>query len=248
MRSRWLILSTEKLLDRINGSVENSSRIYLEEWLKTVADVIEPHCLVLDAGSGEGMYRHLFGRVSYESADFCKVAKLYVKPTYVCDLAKIPVEDERYDVVICTQVLEHVPEPIEVLKEFYRILKPGGKLFLSAPLFFEEHEQPYDFYRYTQFGLANLLTTVGFRVSSIEWLEGYYGTLSYQMNIAARSLSMREEMYGHGIRGHLLLLFLQGLRIQFALLAAFFSRLDVSYKHASKGMCKNYRCVSVKPV
>ena len=63
----------------------------------------------------------------------------------------IPVDDGHFDRVICNQVLEHVPEPEKAVAELYRVLKPGGRIFLSAPLFFAEHQKPYDFFRYTLF-------------------------------------------------------------------------------------------------
>ena len=81
-------------------------------------------------------------------------AKTYTEQDYVCDLAAIPVDDARFDHVRLTQVLEHLPEPATVLAELRRVLKPGGTLWLTAPLFYAEHERPYDFFRYTPFGLA----------------------------------------------------------------------------------------------
>ena len=52
----------------------------------------------------------------------------------LCDLADIPVEDARFDHVLLTQVLEHLPEPATVLGELHRVLRPGGTLWLTAPL------------------------------------------------------------------------------------------------------------------
>ena len=76
---------------------------------------------------------------------------------HVCDLSQIPVESGKYDLVLMTQVLEHLPEPAKVLRELYRVLKPGGTLWLSTPFYYEEHEVPYDFYRYSQYGLRHFL-------------------------------------------------------------------------------------------
>ena len=132
---------------------------------------------MLDAGSGRAPYRDLFTHARYETADFLAVkGKTYTEQDYVCDLADIPVEDARFDHVLLTQVLEHIPEPRLVLAELHRVLKPGGTLWLTAPLFYAEHEKPYDFYRYTQFGLRHLLEGAGFAVREVEWMEGYLGT------------------------------------------------------------------------
>ena len=103
-------------------------------------------------------YRSLFDHVTYESIDFCKVDKEYAAPTYIGDATAIPVSDGRYDfLVLMTQVLEHLPDPVKVLCEVNRVMKPASTLWLSCPLFYQEHEQPYDFFRYTQFGLRHLL-------------------------------------------------------------------------------------------
>ena len=149
------------------------------------------------AGAGEGAYRAHFAQTRYEAADFQQVDKPYGQLDYVCDLDSIPVEDERYDLVLCTQVLEHLPEPADVLTELHRVLRAGGTLWLSqAPLYFPEHEQPYDFYRYTSFGLEHRLTRAGFVLDSLDWLEGYLGTLSFQL----ASCRSRATSQASGIR------------------------------------------------
>lgn len=176
----------------------NSSRTYLHAFASKAAAPLAPNALVLDAGAGHAPYRHVFAHVRYESADFRQVDKEYGDMTYVCDLASIPVPANHYDLVLLTQVLEHLPEPRDVLREIYRVLKPGAQLWLSAPLFFPEHEVPYDFYRYTQFGFKHLLTSVGFAVEHTEWLEGYYGTLAYQLLTAAKALPVHPRQYGGG--------------------------------------------------
>ena len=135
--------------------------------------------------------------------------------------------DGTYDLVLCSQVLEHIPEPVIVLKEIRRVLKPDGQAWLSAPLFYEEHETPYDFHRYTQFAWRRMAAEAGFTVESLEWLEGYYGTISYQLMMASYSLSM-------------IWLPLKAFLFVFAQVVGF---LDIKFKVTNTGMPKNYRCV-----
>jgi SAM-dependent methyltransferase len=167
----------------------NSSRVYLDRFAAAAGAATPAGGRVLDAGAGDGPYRHQFAHAEYEAADFEAVpGKEYAGNHYVCDLAAIPVEDDRYDTILFSQVLEHIPEPLAVLSELRRVLKPGGQIFASAPLFYEEHEQPYDFYRYTQFGLRRLFEAAGFRDLRIDWLEGYLGTVSYELDVFARAV------------------------------------------------------------
>ena len=230
-------------------SLYNSSRVYLAEFARRAGASAAEQDLVLDAGAGHAPYKKHFSHAIYESADFGQVKdKNYAPITYVCDLASIPVDDERYDLVFCSQVLEHLPDPQTALHEFYRILKPGKALWLSAPLFFAEHEQPYDFYRYTQFGFTHLLQEAGFEVESIEWLEGYFGTLSYQMITIAREMPSKPADYGGGLIGVCGALLSLGLRPLAFGLARLFSYYDGRHKYVSSGLCKNYAIIARKPV
>lgn len=222
----------------------NSSRKYLDDYAKQAALSVPAGALVLDAGAGTGPYKRHFSHTTYESADFCDLDNV----TYICDLTSIPVEDRRYDLVFCSQVLEHLPEPKDALKEIHRVLKPDGTLWLSAPLFYEEHEAPYDFYRYTQYGFKYLLESAGFTIRKIEWLEGYYGTLSYQLNIAASSLPWHPKHYGGGILGVMSAVVVLILKPLFAMSAILFSRLDLRKKLTSIGQCKNYAIVAIKGI
>jgi SAM-dependent methyltransferase len=236
-------MMTEKLITRLRV---NSSRKYLHDFVSAAAASTSKGGRVLDAGAGDCLYKPLFSDALYESADFCQLDKAYGDITYVCDLTSIPVEEGRYDTVILTQVLEHVPEPKDVLRELCRVLKPGGRLWLSAPAFYAEHEVPYDFYRYTQFGLQYLLESAGFRVTSLEWLEGYYGTLSYQLENAATQLPLRPADFGGGPIGFISALLALVLKPVFLLLSFLFARLDIRSKHVLAGHCKNYAVVAVR--
>lgn len=226
----------------------NSSRYRLWQENATFAATIPQDALVLDAGAGEAPYRSLFKHTRYESADFHKVNKPYAPSTYVCDLKNIPVEDNRFDFIVFNQVMEHLPEPALVLNELYRVLKPGGKMIYTGPLFYEEHEQPYDFYRYTQFALRYLFNTTGFVIERIDWLEGYFGTVGYQLNGMARYLPYHPRAINAGIAGYVLAPILFLLKILFATLSIMFHLLETRIKFTACGYPKNYVAIVRKPV
>jgi SAM-dependent methyltransferase len=203
---------------------------------------------MLDAGAGDSPYRDLFSHVTYEAADVCvRQTHDYQYVDYVCDLSEIPVPNDRYDFILCTQVLEHVPHPQKVLAEFHRVLKPGGTLWLSAPLSFEEHEIPYDFFRYTQYGFRSMMQEAGLDVTDIGWVQGYLGTLAYQLNLARFCLPSRPKMYGGGVLGWISAALSFPLRPLFLLLAIYFARLDLRAKYTGAGHCLDYYVIARKP-
>jgi SAM-dependent methyltransferase len=220
---------------------------HLERWVASAAKALPPGSLVLDAGSGPAPFRRHFDHVLYETADHLKNSYEYFPPTYTCDLNAIPVADGRFDLVVCTQVLEHVPNPVAVLKELARVLKDDGVILLSAPLFFEEHEGPYDFFRYTQWGFRHVAAEAGLSVKEFGWVEGYYATLAHQLSIASQSLvpsHVTKVSRWYEIFPMHVLVFV--LRLQFSLLARLFTRLDMRLPDTTNGMCINYRLMLVK--
>ena len=65
--------------------------------------------------------------------------------------------ETRYDVIVMIEVLEHIRQPFEAIDNIHRLLKPGGRLVLSTPFLFPLHDRPMDFFRYTRYGLQELL-------------------------------------------------------------------------------------------
>ena len=203
--------------------------------------------LVLDAGAGHQPYRHHFAHCRYESADFEAIRKPYAQSTFVCDLAHLPVEDERYDALVFSQVMEHLPDPLTVLNELYRVLKPGGRMFYSGPFWFEEHEKPYDFYRYTSFALRHLFEKSAFQIEDLRWLEGYLGTVTKQLRSMTKALPTSLRAYGGGAAGVSILVMALAFR-QFArLLAHGFAYADRQTRHTETGYPINYLAILRRP-
>lgn len=141
------ILSDESI--NVGAHIRNS-------WIAKKAAGIKPGTRILDAGAGECQYRNLFAHCDYKTQDFSeymgtssgtqKETWVYGKIDYVSDICSIPVQDSSFDVILCTEVLEHIPKPIDAFHELSRILTPGGTLLITAPLSCGLHQQPFHFY------------------------------------------------------------------------------------------------------
>ena len=124
---------------------------------------------LIDVGCGQQPYRGYFSHVSRIVA--CDFNGARGKVDFTCPAHAIPVAAGSFDAVLCTEVLEHVPDPLAVWREFYRILRPGGQVLLTTPMYWLPHELPYDFYRYPEQGLRYLATTAGFEIKEL-WPRG----------------------------------------------------------------------------
>ena len=122
---------------------------------------------MLDYGCGGSPYRSLFPNSKYFRADFTPCDGLdFLLPAD----SSVPASDSSFDMVLSTQVLEHVPEPVNYVAECFRVLKPGGSLVLTTHGLFEEHGCPYDFQGWTADGLRLLLERAGFQIKEAKKL------------------------------------------------------------------------------
>src|SRR5262249_52505264 len=150
-----------------------------DAWIAGVARRVPSGTRLLDVGAGMGRYRALFAHCNYRAQDFgCYTGTVdgvlrenwtYAPLDYESDAASIPVGPASFDVVLCTEVLEHVPDPVQVINEMARILRKGGQVFISAPLGSGLHQRPYHFYGgFTPHFYQRFLTAAGFDVVCIE--------------------------------------------------------------------------------
>ncbi len=148
-------------------------------FLRRAASELAPQESILDVGSGMAPYRELFNHARYVTCDW--EHSIYAPPTppdILASAERIPVEDASFDAILCTQVLEHLAEPWSVLEEFHRVIRPGGKIWITAPLVWYLHEQPYDYYRFTPQGLRHLLERARFSAIEILPLTDAFTTLA----------------------------------------------------------------------
>ncbi len=167
------------------GEIVSLPAIVRNKWVAKKASEIPVGASILDAGAGECQYRELFSHANYKAQDFSQYSGTSVGPQkedwkygqidYVCDITNIPVPGESFEFVLCTEVLEHVPDPVATVQELARLVKPGGKLLLSAPLGAGLHQEPFHFYGgFTPHFYNKYLGELGFDIEEILPLGGLF--------------------------------------------------------------------------
>ena len=152
---------------------------------------------VLDLGCGRSPYREAFnGRADWwVGVDRPAPGAPQSRADLYADALELPLADETFDTLLCTQVLEHVREPLELLREARRVLKPGGWLLLTAPQYNALHEEPRDFFRFTRYGLEHLARKAGFEVHAVEPIGGFVSLFAFITTIHFAPLRLR-PIYG----------------------------------------------------
>jgi SAM-dependent methyltransferase len=164
-------ISEHKLRHQIRSAIELTTVAPADKWL--------------DVGCGMRPYESYFPSSTYVGVDIAVSGRDpgLKAPDHYYDGRVLPFPDHSFEGVISTQVLEHVPDPRGLLAEIYRVIKPGGKLLISLPFVWQEHEEPYDFSRFTHFGIADLLKQTGFEIDSIVKDTGAIEALAVTFNV-----------------------------------------------------------------
>ena len=144
---------------------------------------------LLDVGCGNRPYRALAAPHvrSYVGLDFPAATSSPPDADVHADALALPVATESVDTVLCSELLEHLPLPLDALGEMHRVLRPGGHVILTTPLFWQVHEEPRDYYRYTKYGLHYLLRASGFEPVHTAELTGFVATVVQMTSYAVRA-------------------------------------------------------------
>jgi SAM-dependent methyltransferase len=138
---------------------------------------------LLDIGCGDKPYESLFSNVSsYEGLEIDTTVHLTTKADYFYDGKKLPFENNSYDSILLNEVIEHVFNPEQLLTEIHRILRNDGKMLITLPFCWDEHEQPYDYARYSSFGIKYLLEKNGFKIISLDKSCPNFGVILQLVN------------------------------------------------------------------
>jgi SAM-dependent methyltransferase len=169
----------EDLSEKLRSFVASNPRVRRPhvEFLRNEAREIPAGSSVLDVGAGTAPFRELFVHTRYVTCDWEQSG--YDEEVDIrAPATDIPVEDGSFDVIVCTEVLEHVPEPSVVLAELHRVLRDGGLLLVTVPFVWFLHEEPHDYYRYTPHGLKFLLDGARFADYEISPTGDAFSTLA----------------------------------------------------------------------
>ena len=133
---------------------------------------------LIDIGCGKGIKRNLVADLvdEYIGMDHETCPHGTDAIDLIGESQNIPVDDNTFNCVLCTAVIEHLRYPQEALNEAYRILKPGGYALYTAPLIWHLHEEPHDYFRYTRYGLEHLFKSAGFTIVELIPLSGFWVT------------------------------------------------------------------------
>ena len=178
------------IYDRLRDSLPRPLRRWVLHFETSIEDAVAEFAgslpdgaRVLDAGAGEGNYRGHFARQRYCGFDLAvgDSAWDYSRLDVIGDLASLPFRSAVFDACLSVVTLEHVARPRRVVCEMARSLAPGGRILIVAPLEWEEHQQPHDYFRYTRFGLEMLLQEAGLGEISITPVGGFFRLLSRRL-------------------------------------------------------------------
>jgi len=123
---------------------------------------VHAHGRLLDVGCGNKPYERMFTCRVSEHIGCDVVQSSQHRVDVICPATSLSFGDSSFDTVLCTQVIEHVVDHKQLLSESFRVLKSGGVLILSGPMYWPLHEEPHDFFRFTKHGLKYLLEEAGF--------------------------------------------------------------------------------------
>ncbi|HTM92545.1 MAG TPA: methyltransferase domain-containing protein [Flavisolibacter sp.] len=177
-------MSREKLSRISDWHVKSKNPLYIHYYFlnRDIKDAVVNYAKgdFLDMGCGNKPYEGLYKPLTASQIGCDIVQSDQNSVDVICPATDLKFEDNRFDSVLCTQVLEHVFEHDKLMKEAFRVLRPGGHLILTVPFAWELHEEPYDFFRYTKHALKQLFEQTGFEIDYIKPNGGKWAAI-YQL-------------------------------------------------------------------
>ncbi len=205
------------------GTTNETARVL---WIEETLKKIPAGLTILDAGAGESQFKKFCSHLKYIAQDFGEYHGAgevglqtgtwdNTKLDIISDIMSIPLPDHSIDAIMCTEVLEHIPDPLRAIKEFARLIKSGGYLLITAPFASLTHFAPYHFASgLSRFFYEKFLPENGFEIKDLQ-LNGNFFEFVAQENRRVKSIALKyagkKLNILHKIIIHLNLLLLEGL-------------------------------------
>ena len=194
----------KKLIKKFIGDAGTKNLIDRQMWVKDALLSVPKENRILDAGAGEQQFRQYCSHLNYVSQDFneyegkgndegIQTGEWDVSKTdIISDILKIPKPDASFDTILCTEVLEHIPDPISALSEFHRLLKSGGEVIITAPFNSLTHFAPYHYCTgFNKYFYEHHLSKLGFTITEItangDWSEYFSQELRRLLTIYGKT-------------------------------------------------------------
>ena len=218
-----------------------------QEWIKKTIRAL-PKGRILDAGAGELRNKAYCSHLEYVSQDLCQYdgrgddkglqnqAWDTSKIDIISDITAIPVDDETFEYILCTEVFEHIKDPIGALREFSRVLKPGGTLIVTAPFCSLTHMAPEHIYSgFNRYFYLSIMPEYGYENIRCEPNGDYYQYMEQEL----KRIGFISKKYGFGGVSFILkLLILPAI--------ALYRLLSLTSSDTSDLLCFGYNVVATK--
>ena len=176
---------------------KNDNELARQAWLHEALSAVDPGSRILDVGAGELKNKEHCKHLDYVSQDFCEYqgsesgapSEGLQRDTWdtsridvVSDITSIPLPECSVDVILCSEVLEHIPEPAKALDEFARLIKPGGLIIITAPFSSLVHMAPYHFCSgFSRYWYEHHLPLRGFAIQELTANGDWYALLEQEV-------------------------------------------------------------------
>ncbi len=198
------------------------------KWVQAELLGLVEHSSILDVGAGECAYKKYCSHLDYLAQDIAQYdgtgndKGLHTKVwdthqlDFVCDLYEIP-EDRLFDAVLCTEVLEHVSDPVAALEKICKLVKSDGKVIVTAPFCSLTHFAPYHYATgFSEYFYKLHLPRLGFVIEKLEPNGGYFDFMDQEIGRIAKV----RKLYGSGFLNPITVLFFTIARLATRVLAS----------------------------
>jgi SAM-dependent methyltransferase len=184
----------KKIVNKFSANIGTDNEKNRAEWIQLTLNAVPRGESILDVGAGWLRNKQYCTHLIYKSQDFCQYDGVgdgvalqngswdTSKIDIVSDITNIPIDDQSFDNVLCSEVLEHVPDSVAALKELTRILKKNGRLILTAPFLMPTHQAPYYFTSgFSRYWYIHHLKQLGCEIHEIKTNGDFYSLLAQEL-------------------------------------------------------------------